>query len=74
MEQLAEGERIREYVVEGLPAARGRSWPKASCVGHKRIEQFGDVAVSKIRLRVTQEHRQAAIIRQLAVYHVTPRP
>ena len=73
MEQIAEGERIREYVIEGMADGEWKELAKGTCVGHKRIQPFSDVTVSKIRLRVTSSIAEP-IIRQLSVYHVTPRP
>ena len=73
MEKLSEGERIREYTLEGFAGGAWKELTKGSCVGHKRIEQFGDVAVSKVRLRVTKSIAKP-LLRILAVYHVTPRP
>ncbi len=69
MEDILQGERIREFVVEGLVA--GNTWQKltgAESVGHKRILRFEPVEVAQVRLRVT---KQAATpkIRKLAVYN-----
>jgi alpha-L-fucosidase len=70
MEDIVQGEHIREYIVEGL--VPGNTW-KELCrgvsVGHKRIEQFPPQEVAQVRLRVTQ---QAATprIRQFAAYNV----
>lgn len=52
MEDIAHGELVREYVIEGL--IPGNSWRKlasGSSIGHKRIEQFEPVEVAKVRLR-----------------------
>ncbi len=70
MEDIAHGERVREYVVEGLVG--GGTWKplcKGTAIGHKRIEQFDTVQTSKIRLRVTKA-RATPRIRSLAVYGV----
>ncbi len=70
MEDITQGERIRRYAVEGL-AADG-VW-KAVCngesVGHKRIQSFKPINVSRIRLRI-DEATATPLIRQLAVYRV----
>jgi len=73
MEKITEGERIREYVVEGFAGGTWKELCKGQSVGHKRIEKFGDVEVSKVRLRVTSSTAKP-LIRQLAVYNITPRP
>jgi len=46
MEQIAEGERIRQYVVEGMAAGQWQTLCKGQSVGHKRIERFDPTAVS----------------------------
>jgi alpha-L-fucosidase len=68
MEDIAQGERIRQYVVQGLVA--GDRWEKLGAgqsVGHKRIQQFAPVEVTRVRLKVTAA-RARPIIRKLAVY------
>ncbi|MCY2931717.1 MAG: hypothetical protein NTV86_19935 [Planctomycetota bacterium] len=70
MEQIAEGERIRQFVVEGFAGGAWKELTKGTCVGHKRIARFDDVQVSKVRLRVTQSLAEP-LIRKLAVYCVT---
>lgn len=70
MEDIAQGERVREYAVEGLvggdqwrPLAQGQS------IGHKWIHRFEPVEVARLKLRVS---RSAAtpIIRRFAAYAV----
>lgn len=55
MEDIPEGERVREYVIEGLA---GRNEWRRLCdgisIGHKRIQRFDPVEVAKLRLRVTK--------------------
>jgi len=70
MEDITRGERVREYVVEGL--VTGNSWrPMCSgtSVGHKRIQRFVPLVVARVRFRAT---RSAATpwIRKLAAYFV----
>jgi alpha-L-fucosidase len=69
MEDYREGERIREYVFEGLSDGEWRHLSRGASVGRKKIDRFRPVPVSRVRLRVT---RFAAdpIIRRLAVFHV----
>ena len=55
MEDIAHGERVREYVVEGL--VPGNRWEKICdgiSIGHKRIQQFEPIEAAKIRLRCTK--------------------
>jgi alpha-L-fucosidase len=69
MEDVAQGERVRAYEVEGLVA--GRAWQKLCdgvSIGHKRIQQFNRVEVAKIRFRATQAVAVPKI-RRLAVFN-----
>jgi alpha-L-fucosidase len=71
MEQIARGERIRRYEVEGLVA--GNRWQtlcQGQSVGHKRIQRFDAVEVAAVRLKVTASVATPQI-RQLAVYDTT---
>ncbi len=54
-EQIAQGERVRQYIIEGLTSGED-NWQelaKGQSIGHKWIHQFAPVKVAKIRLRVT---------------------
>ena len=67
MEDIADGERVRGYRVEGLV---GRKWQRlcdGTSIGHKHIQQVGPVEVAKIRFTCTES---VAIpkIRNMAVY------
>ncbi len=67
MEDIAHGERIREYVVEGL--IPGNKWQKlceGTCVGHKRIEKFQALEVAKVRLTI-KKSVGTPLIRKLSV-------
>ena len=71
MEQIARGERIRRYEVQGLTGPdRWQTLCAGQSVGHKRIEQFAAVEVGAVRLKVT-ESTAAPRIRELAVYDTT---
>lgn len=72
MEKLSEGERIREYGCDGFTGGAWTELCEGQPVGHQRSEQCGDVEVGKVRLRVTQSIAKP-LIRQISVYHVTPR-
>ena len=68
MEDIAQGERIRQYDLEGLVS--GERWEKlceGQSVGHKRIQQFPPVEVARVRLRI-KAARAKPKIRKLAVY------
>jgi alpha-L-fucosidase len=67
MERITEGERVREYVVEGKV---GEHWQKiggGSCIGHKRIERIPPIKVTAVRLRVLNSVGKP-LIRKFAVY------
>lgn len=70
MEDYREGERIREYAVEGYVDGQWRALATGSSVGRKKIDVFPPVQVSRVRLRVTRFAAEP-IIRRLAVFHVT---
>lgn len=69
MEDYREGERIREYVVEGYAEGQWRELATGSSVGRKKIDAFPPVQVSRVRLRVTRLAAEP-IIRRLAVFHI----
>ncbi len=69
MEDIANGERVREYVVEGL--VPGNQWQKiceGSSICHKRIQKFAPLEVAAVRWRATKSAAPPRI-RQLAVYY-----
>lgn len=70
MEDIAQGERVRAYQVEGL--VTGNKW-QTLCdgvsIGHKRIQEFERTEVAKVRFRATQAVAVPKI-RRLAVFRV----
>jgi alpha-L-fucosidase len=71
MEQIAAGQRVRQYVIEELLGNRWTELAHGQSIGHKRIERFRPVAVTEVRFRVTEAVAEP-LIRKLAVYHVEP--
>ena len=65
MEDITQGERVRGYVVEGLARDQWQGLSQGTAIGHKKIDRFPPVQVSKIRLRVTQS-ADSPRIRRLA--------
>ena len=66
MEDIAEGQRVAEYVLEGL---RGDDWgtlAAGSTIGYKKIDRFDPVTVTAVRLRIT-ESLEVPVIRRMAV-------
>jgi alpha-L-fucosidase len=69
MEDIREGERVREYIIEGRTDRGWTELARGESIGHKRIERFGPVTVSAVRLRVKRSVANP-LIRKLAVYAV----
>lgn len=69
MEEITEGERVREFVVEGKVKGRWTELCKGQVIGHKRIERVNPVEVSAVRLRCLKPVAEP-LIRKLAVYRV----
>ena len=66
-EDILQGERVREYVVEGLVDANWRQLSAGTAVGSKKIDRFRPIEVTRVRLRITQSADEPQI-RKLAVY------
>ena len=73
MEDIREGQRVRQYVLDGLVDGQWRELATGESIGHKRIQQFGRIKVEAVRLQITQFVAEP-IIRQLAVYSIQPLP
>ena len=69
MEDIVQGERVRQYVIEGLVGGQWTTLCKGTAVGHKKIDRFPAAEVTKVRFRATQAAATPQI-RKLAVYHV----
>jgi alpha-L-fucosidase len=68
MEDIREGERIREYVVEGLFGTEWKTLAQGTAVGHKKTDRFAEPAkISALRLRCTASEG-VPILRKLAAY------
>lgn len=73
MEDIGQGERVREYVVEGRLNGEWKTLAKGTAIGHKRIDKFEPVEVSELRLRVIRSAAKP-MIRRFAAYWIEPRP
>jgi len=69
MEDITQGERVREYILEGLQNGAWKELCKGTAIGHKKIDRFKPASVEKIRLRVIQSAAEPRI-RKLAAYSV----
>lgn len=73
MEAIAQGERVREYVVEGLVGGQWRELCRGESIGHKKIDRFEPVEVSRVRWRCLRSVGEPNL-RRLAVYSVDAAP
>jgi len=76
MEDYKEGERIREYRIDGLINGKWKELKKGISVGRKKIDYFDKVETEKIRLVITKAAAKP-LIRSLSAYYVdnfTPPP
>jgi alpha-L-fucosidase len=71
MENILEGERVREYVLEGRVNGEWKELSRGTAIGHKKIDRFTPVEVDAVRLRVTKSAGKP-LIRRLAVYRCEP--
>ena len=69
MEYYREGQRIREYIIEGKKDNKWIELCKGLSVGRKKIDYFPAVEISKIRLKVLKSVGDP-LIRSLSAYYV----
>lgn len=69
MEDIAFGERVRRYVLEGRRDGEWFEICKGTAIGHKRIDRFAEARVDKIRFRCV-EAPYPPVIRSLSAYLV----
>jgi alpha-L-fucosidase len=69
MEDIAFGERVREYVIEGNSGEQWFAIARGISIGHKKIDRFEPVRVSKIRFRCLNS-AATPVIRKLSAYSV----
>ena len=69
MEDIARGERVRSFTVEGHAADGWRTLAMGSCIGHKFIARFDTVAVNCLRVRVAASAGNP-FFRKIATYLV----
>uniref|UniRef100_UPI003216326D alpha-L-fucosidase n=1 Tax=uncultured Draconibacterium sp. TaxID=1573823 RepID=UPI003216326D len=61
-EDIAVGERVREFVLEGKTK---RGWEKifeGSCIGHKFIHRFDDLEVKELRVKISQSKAEPQVL------------
>lgn len=69
MEDYRYGHRIRAYKVEGLIGAEWTTLAEGISVGRKKIDTFGDVSVTRLRLSVTK-NQEIPLIRSFSAFYV----
>lgn len=72
MEDIVEGERVREYTIEGEDDGQWKPLAHGTAIGHKKIDRFGAVTVTQVRLRITKAAGEPRI-RRLAIYRAIDR-
>ena len=68
-EDIAHGERVRIYTVEGMVNGQWQEICTGSCIGHKRIEQFQTQNCSAVKL-IINESVQLPIIKNFSAFMV----
>jgi alpha-L-fucosidase len=53
-EQIAEGQRIEEYAVDGWHESQWREIQRGTTVGYKWLLRFGKITTTRVRLRITK--------------------
>lgn len=66
-EEIAQGERVRKYVVEAFQQGQWREIASGTCIGHKRIQEVEPITTDKLRLRIVESIGQP-LIRAFSVY------
>jgi len=67
-EDIANGERVREFHLEGLAGGAWRKIGEGTAIGHKRIQPVAPITVESLRI-VTTKSVGIPIFRNVAVYY-----
>ena len=70
-EDIAKGENIQSYRVEGLQKGKWKQIAEGISVGHKRIQQFNELEVEACRLIIMQSSK-TPIIKNFKAYYFQP--
>lgn len=68
MEDIRNGQRIREYVVEAHLNGRYEEVVKGSSIGHKKIDKISPIVTRNVRIRVLDSFTEPVEIRSFAAY------
>lgn len=69
MENVTQGERVRELIIEGKTADGWQKIFNGSCIGHKFIHRFDQMDVSEVRLNILESAEEPQIL-DFSVYNV----
>ena len=70
MEDYREGERIREYEIEGFTNGKWNELTKGISVGRKKIDYFDEIEVEQLRLIITNAAAKP-LIRSFSAFYVS---
>jgi alpha-L-fucosidase len=69
MEEIAEGERVKEYILEAETDGKWIEIARGSSIGHKKIERFEGVQTDRVKLTIAK-FEDVPLIRDFSVYGV----
>ncbi len=72
-EEIAKGERVREYRIEGRVDGAWKTLGEGTSIGHKRIEAVGPIAIDAVRI-VTLKSVGTPVFRNVAVFRTGVAP
>jgi alpha-L-fucosidase len=73
MEDIAQGERVREYTLEALVDGQWSELTRGTAIGHKKIDPVAPTRATKVRLRVLRSVGEP-LIRRFAVFAAASPP
>jgi len=60
-ENIAKGERVRKFIIEGKTSEGWQTIFEGSCIGHKFIHRFDEMEVSDVRLNILESKGEPQI-------------
>jgi alpha-L-fucosidase len=70
MENILQGEGVRDYLIEGLVGDQWKSLARGSSIGHQRIDKFTPTLLTKVRWPCLKSVAEP-LIRKFAVFSTT---
>jgi alpha-L-fucosidase len=71
-EHIPLGQRVEEYLLEAWDGNAWKAFAKGTTIGYKKLDRFGDVTASRVRLTVAKSRANPAI-RELGLYRAPSR-